>query len=258
LYICNVFHQQAQQTMKVVAQTPIFTAADFASPGYTDALNDVRFTTHYFQDSLIKIHQYRDHLELVDLTNAMQAGKRCQRITIAPAGFVERDKVDSKLCTLRAAYGFDYRLLFTNLADFSTPTLQWANMEVTLEGEEWRLNFYDEPAVRTYSPFATLKPLPGLPKKWTAAHVVKALLNGQFENLKCDGKYTDDYLFDLATNYSIGEHVDNGRRMIQRLVERPDGWHFFTYENGALVNMGVGTHEDHSFKFVLKRKKVAA
>lgn len=241
--------------MKVVALTPTFSAEDFATAAYTDALNDVRFNTHYFQDSLLQVHQYRDNLEMMDLTNAMQAGKKCLRVTVAPvtakAGY-------DLLATLRASYLFNYKLLFDNLCELGADSLgTFRPVEVELEGEMWRVNVYEEPSVRTYSPFAQVKPLKEEPKKWTAAHVVKALLNGQFEGLQCDGKYTDDYAFDAAYNFQIGEHVDQGRYLIEKLVKRPEGW-WFANENGGRVSANCGQHAYHSFKLVLKPEKVAA
>ena len=67
---------------------------------------------------------------------------------------------------------------------------------------------------------STIKPLKAEPKKWTLPHVVRALVNGQFQGLRKNYYMTDDYAYDNAVNFREGE-ISDVIGFVQGIVENP-------------------------------------
>ncbi len=104
--------------------------------------------------------------------------------------------------------------------------------------------------VRVFSPFAELSRLPSPPSKWTVSHVIRALWNGQFKDLKCQGQYSDDYAGDAARNYGIGD-IHDGRVFAQKLIEHPAGWWASGAGDGSRVSICCHHFDSNSFIFNL-------
>ena len=96
----------------------------------------------------------------------------------------------------------------------------------TIDNHDYSVYLRNIKAKRVFSPFnykEVYKPLKATPKKWHLSHAIRAILNGQIEYLKCNGIYTDDYLFDNAYNYGKGMVADN-LDFVKGLIEHPNGW----------------------------------
>lgn len=166
----------------------------------------VTVPTIYVKDLNIKIGNYRGHLKITDLTNAMQHGKQCNTVVFDfwhSADF-------SDVCGLR---GFSNFLDDFPLADVIT---NWRN------GFQYRQNdfcFYGGVDIRygaadakkIFTPFVQPKKqklVAGKNGRIAVTTFVKAVLAGQIDKVICDGKYTDDFYHDHITNYSKGKVYD--------------------------------------------------
>lgn len=208
--------------------------------------NDLFLTggTYYFADSLLCVDVYSGQQSIIitDLTNAMKPGKTCQRVKFSGVW----NSSACEVANLLRGAGGDLRRLFALLAGVEGK--QWdRGADVELLGVTGTAYNSQQPSNRVYSPFAKLNRLPAAPAKWTLAHVVRALVNGQFSELECRGKYSDDYAWDAATNFGKGALTD-ASDLIQELVEDKSGWWVSARDGGSIV---VGCHSFKSYGFTL-------
>ena len=89
-----------------------------------------------------------------------------------------------------------------------------------------------------------IKPLKEEPKKWTVPHVVRALVNGQFKDLKKNYYLTDDYTWDAVVNCKEGPILDV-INFVEDIVKRPSGW-WVSRSHGAI---GICCHSFDSNEF---------
>ena len=236
----------------------------------------------FLQRDQIKAHLYNGSLRLVDITDAMKPGKMCEEFTFnwnwhagTPPG----------LAGLFKRHGYHLRSLFNELrgldwqhrkhwkTDEVAPDLGWQELSYAdlvalfpaeefgrreMPGDSLTLHRSERSSIRVWSPFATVKPLPEPPKKWTVAHVVRALLCGQFSNLKCEGVYTDDYAYDAAVNFHIGEFGSRPGAAVafaRRILESPSGW-WASVRGEAAGHVSICCHhfDSNSFKFELMKR----
>ena len=213
----------------------------------------------FLQTDLLKVHLYNGSLSLVDLTNAMRAGGSCETFSLA---WNDRAGLPVELSRLPAQHGYSFRAVFNYLRGLDwQPRKHWRT-GAPLAGEfaEIQLGALtigrgDRQAIRTWSPFAAVKPLPAAPVKWTVAHVVRALLAGQFSKLKCNGVYTDDYAFDNAVNFQQGDFSKNAVAFARRIMESPSGWWASTRgELPGVVSICCHSFDSNEFTFDLHGK----
>jgi hypothetical protein len=180
-----------------------------------------------YQGYILKfVFAHGETLYITDVTNAGRPGKVCRRTNIA------------------ISYPYSYQSLADRIHCI---------VDMLTDGEPYE-SVYTTPAKRVFDP--TLKaynPLKEIPAKWTLTHVVRALLNGQAENVKCTGVYTDDYAYDAASNFGIGEI--NAKNLAIRLIECPSGWHAYAEADGTVH---VNCHSFDNNKFTPLLRKVAA
>ena len=102
--------------------------------------------------------------------------------------------------------------------------------------------------VEIYSPFHlnTLKPVTALPEKPTLSHVKKLLANGQFKNLQCNNKFTDDYAGDAACNFGRGKL--NPLTFLHKLVVSPSGWRVRYEAETNLIHVNCHHFDYNSFE----------
>ena len=81
-----------------------------------------------------------------------------------------------------------------------------------------------QPSNRTFSPFTSVKPVK-LGERLNAATVAKAIRAGQIAAGRTEGRYTDDYAFDAATDFGRGT-IDI-QAFAQDIYENPRGWRFW-------------------------------
>ena len=93
-------------------------------------------------------------------------------------------------------------------------------------------------AIDVFNPMTikqTYKPLKEEPSKWTIKHALRAIVHHQFENLMCDGYYTDDYAWDNANNYGIKE-IKYTADFLKKIIEHKNGWRVYKYDDRICIN----------------------
>lgn len=170
-------------------------------------------------------------LSLTMLANAQKRGEVCKRYTFDLDS--ETMQGMQALCHVVNAVDFDLSGLVSILEsmDFSRGTVEVFGFKVRRS---------EEPAMRVFSPFHLdrLKPLASVPAKWTVRHVLRVLANGQFDQLSCRGKYTDDYAYDSEVGFRRGRIADP-LSFIKNIIESPSGWKAYDKGDGMV---GISCH----------------
>jgi len=92
-----------------------------------------------------------------------------------------------------------------------------------------------------FSPFVKVKPIK-VPKKWTLAHVWKAILSGQITHGKINMILTDDYARDAADNFHIDKEIDL-MQFARELVTDPDGWRVYRMgDSEDVIELGLSCY----------------
>jgi hypothetical protein len=209
-------------------------------------------SVHFIKDNMIRARLCWDcweaSLDLQDVTNAGISGKTCPSVTVKfrHAEHNGSDGINAMMAFL-AVRGDDLRKTWADVVAMDWPKSDFFTPSITDGSTTYHLHM--EKAVRVYSPFAVYNPLKAAPAKWTVAHVIRALWNGQFEGLKCDNQFTDDYAFDAAANFGRGQ-IRDGRAFASKLIESPSGWWAHgPSADGAEVSICCHTFDCNSFKF---------
>ncbi len=183
-------------------------------------------------------------LKIRDITHAMRPGELCQGVHVKFANKQHADGTGFQaLQDFVRPYGQDLRRCLADLLARPWQAGKWG-FEQIFDGD-MTFTRSDQKAVRTYSPFGKLSPLPSIPAKWTVSHALRALWNGQFENLRCTGHYTDDYAFDASNDFGRGP-IANARSFCKDIIESPSGWR--AYGNGQDVSVCCHTFDSNSFR----------
>lgn len=214
----------------------------------------------YLRRDLVRLHQYAGCFVVLDLTHAMKPGQRCELFKLD----YPRDHHPVWLSELLDRHRSDFRKVLAELL-----ALPWAhnpkwpasylNLEMTdttREAHRFTVMRESRQATRVFSPFATVAPLKTLPAKWTIPHVVRCLLNGQFERLECDGIYTDDYAHDAAVNFHKGDFSAHAQAFAKRIYESPSGWR--AYEHSGRVSICCHHFDNNSFTPKIDAMKISA
>lgn len=183
---------------------------------------------------------------LLDITHAGESGKDCPRLTITveESSCGAMDDLDHLIAVVKHL-GDDLRVVFDTVLAKPFPS-EAHNSEIRQGPIIFRRDA--NKSIRTYSPFARYKPLSAEPSKWNMAHVIRALWCSQFEDLRCNGRYSDDYAYDAASNFGEGAITD-GRLFAARIIESPSGW--WVSRSGDLVTVSCHQFDHNSFKFKL-------
>lgn len=225
-----------------------------------------RYEDTYISRDHVKLHRYAGSLLIMDIADAMKPGKICEKFTF---NWWPHDQIPAGIDELFAAHNYDTRAILATLR-----ALPWQKAKHHRTGEEmdyWQsidraalvaalpdfarnpealkldINRGDHQAIRIFSPFAQVNPLPHAPKKWTVAHVVRALMAGQFRKLKCNGVYTDDYAFDAGADFQRGE-IKNAVAFARRIMESPSGW-WASAGDGGIVSICCHHFDSNEFTF---------
>lgn len=190
--------------------------------------------TFYFKigNYYYSLHQYAPDYNgdlnycLIDLTNAGKAGKDCAEY-----------RISGNIKDFKQVFECNFDDVFYEIATNSIDGLKvnkWIGKGV---------NFFNPMTIKE-----NYKPLKEEPKKWTVKHALRAIVNHQYENLKCDGYYTDDYAYDNAVNFGIKE-IKNTMLFLKKVIENKSGWHVYTYDNKVCLN--CYSFDTNSFTFKL-------
>lgn len=183
-----------------------------------DLLN--QYDDLYFEGLNVSAHPYRNSLVIIDLANAMQNGKTCTRWLFSVSPW----KMDAA------------RLCMTEYVEMSAPEcdtlaelVAWLRAGNPLhEVAGLTVETGAQASNRTFSPFAPIKPVK-LGDRLSAATIAKAICAGQIVAGRTDGRYTDDYAFDAATNFGRGE-IDV-QAFAKDIYEDPYGWRFWWHDD---------------------------
>lgn len=188
-----------------------FTVVDTMRPA--EAINTTGLI--FVRDSNVSVQVFEGGrvVVVVDVADAMKHGKECRRISFSGASLN-----DHGLAVYRHLCGFDGWEYVLKYGD-------------TLVPEGVQVHVTPQKSAGTFSPFATLNPLPCRPKKWTLAHLRRALFNGQ-ASAYCRMHLTDDYLHDAATDFQRGD-VD-AMKLCRELTESPSGYRVRPYDENTL------------------------
>lgn len=200
----------------------------------------------YVETPHVHIHLYNGSLSLTDLTNALKIGEICESYSMHYHGSSPLPGYH-----ILRSVNYDLQVLMEIMKAIPWEKDRWGgweNISHVFNGMEVILYRSDIKGVRVYSPFALdrMKPLKEDPKKWTLRHALRALVNGQYESLRCTGVYTDDYAYDYAYNYQQGE-IKNGKAFAKQIIESPSGW--WVYESNGVVHISCHTFDNNEFKF---------
>ena len=196
--------------MKIINNCEEFRVIDF-----WDQYDDL-----YFSDSLISARPYRNSLVIIDLANAMQNGKTCTRwlFSVSP-WHMDTSKLSFTAYIMMAAPECDTLAELVAWLRAGKPLQEVDGLTVSVGGQ---------PGNRTFSPFAPIKPVK-LGDRLSAATIAKAICAGQIVAGRTDGRYTDDYAFDAATDFGRGE-IDV-QAFAQDIYENPRGWRFWWHDD---------------------------
>ena len=174
--------------------------------------------TIYYWSGLIRVDNYKDRVYITDLTNAMKPGRECASWCITSCDGVRVSMLGhGRLSALTLA---DLVLMLA-----SNPALEIPGAEIYSQTEK---------GVRTWSPFAQVRPLQKLPAALTLRHVVNAIMAGQVTSACNEGDYTDDYAYDNAVDFNRGTLTVSGLlELCKELVEQPSGWHVFNFQQSV-------------------------
>ena len=158
-----------------------------------------------------------------DITDAGLRGKSCHELRL-------RSEHESPNCAF-----------WNELLAEHTLRLLEATTEQVLPVELFKpyFQFYlgKEEAIRVMPlDLSIIKPLKEEPKKWTVPHAIRALVNGQYENLKKNGYYTDDYAHDNSVNFGRGIIAD-AVDFAQDIMRNPSGWRTSKHRETGIVSI---------------------
>ena len=169
----------------------------------------------------IRIHYFNTVIQITDVTNAKKRGKTCVKISAYVNNYEDIDA-----CKY---------VRETNMATLETFFENFENHEVgyTLTGIEHRGYKYDVVVMASkdvipaqcnlksiYKPITELK----LKNRHSIkiSVIIRILINNNVQVVQ-DGRYTDDYAWDSATNYNEG-HTFNPVEFAMDLIKYKSGW----------------------------------
>lgn len=161
----------------------------------------------YVKDANALLRIYRDSVAVIDLTNAMQAGKTCKKYSFV---FVDADNGISGLVYFLDDLAF---IDFVNNCRAGNYALNSSRLE--LLGVKYHES--EVKACRVASPFAKVKKQ-SFYGKITTAKMAKAILAGQVKEITCTGRYTDDYYDDAVKNFCRGKKVTDLLKFADELL----------------------------------------
>ena len=187
------------------------------------------------------------HFTIIDMTNAGRRGTKCYELSLNS----DRNAPD-------CAHWNEL------LSDHTPELLEAATNQVCpekLKKPYFRFYLNKLESIRLMPlDLSIIKPLTKMPKKWSIPHIVRALVNEQYENLKKNSYYTDDYAWDNACNFREGR-ISDAIEFARGIIEHPDGWRAWINTNGV-VSLNCYSFNNNEFtpkieeKSMPKKKKV--
>lgn len=161
----------------------------------------------YIKDANALLRIYRESVAVVDLTNAMQAGKTCKKYSFI---FANADNGISGLVNFLDDLAFADFVNYCRVGNYAENSERLEIIGVKYHESELK-------ACRVASPFAKVKKQT-LTGKVTAVKIAKAILAGQIIEITCTGRYTDDYYDDAKRNFCKGKRVTDLLKFADELL----------------------------------------
>jgi len=203
----------------------------------------------YIQDLDLRVRVYRGAVVIREIQEALKVGGVCKEYKI---GWRDYQDGQAAIANYLMDQGIkDLPQLLEMMKGFEYPRDQWYGYApLDLPGGVFTVYLEELKGVRCFSPFQLkrLKPLKEVPKKWTLKHALRAIACGQFTDLRCKGKYSDDYQYDAAYGYHAGE-IKKPLGFIKKIIEDPQGWWTSLQESGEVY---LCCHHFDSNDFMLK------
>ena len=187
----------------------------------------------YVKDCNALLKLYRESVAIIDLENALKAGKTCKKycFTFADA--------DHGYC------GLSYFLDDLPFAEFvnNCRTGNYSRNSSRLELMGIKFNEYELKACRVISPFATVKKQNFEIGVINGAKLAKAILAGQVKEIVCTGRYTDDYYDDAKRNFCKGRKITDFLKFADELITQTTCFSADRTDNPKVISCGWGTWE---------------
>lgn len=200
-------------------------------------LNDITAArnehTVYVKDSNVLLKLYGDSVAIIDLDNAMKAGKTCRKycftFTDADSGYYGLNAFLDDLSFLK----------FTN----NCRTGSYSRNSSRLELMGIKFNEYEIKACRVASPFAAVRKQNFDSSVITGTKLAKAILAGQVKEIICTGRYTDDFYSDALQNFCKGKRVTDLIKFASELLEDTACFGAIRTDDPKVIACGWGTWE---------------
>lgn len=149
------------------------------------------------------VQSWRGSLKITDITMGLHTGKKAKQYTVYAN--LTNDVANLVANVLHKFDVKDIHGIFATIGDFAETGrgkdyyMDDLKDTVTYREEE-------EPTKELMNPWnlAKVKKLTSFPSKFKRADLIKVLVNGQYDVITTNGKYTDDYAYDNSINYGEG------------------------------------------------------
>ena len=184
----------------------------------------------YIKDANALLRIYRESVAVVDLTNAMQAGKTCKKYSFI---FANADNGISGLVNFLDDLAFADFVNYCRAGNYAENSERLEIIGVKYHESELK-------ACRVASPFAKVKKQT-FTGKVTAVKIAKAILAGQIIEITCTGRYTDDYYDDAKRNICKGKTVTDLLKFAGELLEDKSCFGAELTADPKVISLGWGT-----------------
>lgn len=200
-------------------------------------LNDMTVARYehavYVKDTNVLLKLYRESVAIIDLNNAMKAGKTCKKYCFS------FDDADNGYCGLNM---FLDDLPFAEFVN-NCRAGNYSRKSSRLELMGIKFNEYELKACRVISPFATVKKQDFNKGVINGAKLAKAILAGQVKEIICAGRYTDDYYDDAKRNFCKGVKVTDLLKFADELITQTTCFGANRTDDPKVISLGWGACE---------------
>ena len=192
----------------------------------------------YIKDVNIKMEIYRDFIRIIDLDNALKAGKYCKAYTF---GF------DNAVNAITGMINFLDDLDFSEFVE-NCRAGKYAENSNRLEIIGVKYYESEKKACYILSPWAKVAKQNFTAGTINGVKMAKAILAGQVKEIICTGRFTDDFFTDAASDFSRGKKVQDLLDFANELLQCRKGFYGYATDNTKVLAIGW-TYD--SYKVVL-------
>lgn len=187
----------------------------------------------YVKDSNVLLKLYRESASIIDLENALKAGKTCKKYCFT---FADADNGYCGLCYFLDDLPFAEFVNNCRAGNYSRNSSRLELMGI-------KFNEYELKACRVISPFAAVKKQDFTKGIINGAKLAKAILAGQVKEIVCAGRYTDDYYDDAKRNFCKGRKITDFLKFADELITQTTCFSADRTDNPKVIACGWGTWE---------------